>query len=84
MADSGEDDEVGAGEGYAKYALSESDDKAHTAAQSARVWTRQLRGRTIRIGSSFNSIQQLHTRDIIDINLGFKNHNQPLSIHLDT
>jgi hypothetical protein len=39
--------------------------------------------RTIWIGPSFYRIQQLHTRDIIDINLSLEDHNQSLPIHLD-
>jgi hypothetical protein len=46
MADSGEDEEVGAGEGYARYALSESDDNAHTAAESVRGWVEESAERT--------------------------------------
>ena len=39
--------------------------------------------RTVWIGPGLYRIQQLHTRDIVDVNLCLQYHNQPLSIHLD-
>lgn len=45
---------------------------------------KELCEHTVRIGPSLYRIQQLHTRDIINVYLGLQYHNQPFPIHLDT
>ena len=39
---------------------------------------------TIRIGSCLNDVQQLHVRDVIDVDLHFEDDDQGLAVELDS
>ena len=75
----------GTGDGYARYELSAEGERATMAARSISVVKRRYctNTRTVGIWCGLNYMEQLHIRDVVNVDLNLKDDDEGLAIELD-